>query len=105
MGHETGFLCKTCNVKHSSELELMKHFEQKHSKDGQFWLSDYDEMMRDKVTWDTAAIETFTYEKYSTPQHIQLPPGWSLGVDPASGENYYYNEAGESTWEFPQADS
>ena len=32
----------------------------------------------------------------------QLPPGWISGVDPASGQTYYYNEqTGQSQWEPP----
>ena len=28
-----------------------------------------------------------------------LPPGWIASVDPASGEEYYFNEdTGETTW-------
>ena len=33
----------------------------------------------------------------------QLPPGWITGVDPSSGQEYYYNEqTGQSSWEPPQ---
>ena len=33
---------------------------------------------------------------------IDLPPGWSASVDPASGKPFYFNEAtGESSWEMP----
>ena len=32
-----------------------------------------------------------------------LPAGWTLELDPASGEQYYYNTAnGESSWERPK---
>lgn len=34
-----------------------------------------------------------------------LPAGWTTGVDPSSGANYYYNElTGESQWKPPQED-
>jgi hypothetical protein len=31
----------------------------------------------------------------------QLPTGWYEATDPTSGATYYYNDAGESTWERP----
>mmetsp|Transcript_37408 Transcript_37408/g.76776 ORF Transcript_37408/g.76776 Transcript_37408/m.76776 type:complete len:427 (-) Transcript_37408:602-1882(-) len=30
-----------------------------------------------------------------------LPEGWASAIDDASGDTYYYNEAGESSWEKP----
>ena len=30
-----------------------------------------------------------------------LPEGWKLGTDPDTGEAYYYNETGETSWERP----
>jgi len=33
----------------------------------------------------------------------QLPPGWTSGVDQASGQTYYFNEqTGQSQWDPPQ---
>lgn len=35
----------------------------------------------------------------------QLPPGWVVGIDQESGQNYYYNEhTGQSQWEPPPGD-
>ena len=33
-----------------------------------------------------------------------LPAGWSAAVDDATGQTYYYNEAGQTTWERPSVD-
>jgi len=46
----------------------------------------------------------YTQEGYAQPQGYaqELPPGWSTGVDEASGSTYYFNEqTGESSWEPP----
>lgn len=31
----------------------------------------------------------------------ELPGGWASAVDPATGQTYYYNEKGETSWEPP----
>ena len=35
----------------------------------------------------------------AAPAAESLPEGWSSAKDPSTGNTYYYNEAGETTWE------
>ena len=34
---------------------------------------------------------------------VELPAGWYAVIDEESGETYYQNEEGESSWEVPAA--
>ena len=37
-----------------------------------------------------------------TPEKDSLPAGWRELIDEASGESYYQNAAGETTWDRPR---
>jgi hypothetical protein len=48
-----------------------------------------------------------TEEKSTSPSRAtpSLPPGWCQGIDPITGEKYYYNQkTGMSSWEKPEAE-
>lgn len=50
-------------------------------------------------------VEEYLAERYIEPAGVgaQLPPGWVTGVDPSTGQQYYYNEqTGASQWDPPQ---
>lgn len=58
------------------------------------------------TAFDSASVPRFLLEQLRTamsqtaaPAEKPLPAGWASAQDPSSGNTYYYNEAGETTWE------
>ncbi|KAL7493711.1 hypothetical protein ACHAWT_002568 [Skeletonema menzelii] len=53
----------------------------------------------DEVIEEPAPVEENVH--HSSDESDELPPGWSSSVDEASGDIYYYNDEGKTSWDKP----
>jgi hypothetical protein len=56
-----------------------------------------------KISLDYTNPENAVYKFEKAGRFLELPPGWVVNVDEASGDQYYYNDqTGQSQWDRPQ---